>query len=986
MNKKINKHFKKTTVILLILSIFTTPFFGVSRIYAQQSGGSETSGGYNSGGAYPTGNQVTGGIGAYIEVLGPAIQELPLCKDKIATSGIKGLFQNQSATIKTEDIFGSADSKVPSNDFNTSEGIPVYTDRTDKKIDVVIKAQTTQTKSLSALEENDTCLKSIGRMVVKMLLQKITVSTVEWINNGFEGKPLFLQNSGKFFGDIAKNEILQFRLEIDNPTLYPFGRDFLKSQIGVLNNRFAQNARYSANELIQRTTPEYSSTTFSTTFAQGGWNAWTALTQVPANNPIGFNIIASNELSLRLEGTSSSTAEKAQTALDQSSGFLGDERCAEPQGITREQHRAALIKGEREMEEYEDVELDQYGDETVVTKKRPTGKVVGLCERWEYVTPGKLISEAATKVVNYPDNNLLRADDLNSAIASIMDALLNRWSQDLANKGFASFSNDGASGGFILDGDNRTTGAVQQVSLDFPKTAINSNWLRENPTFNIRTDLTQAVIDEQRIYQRKILEQNQVLGDLVTTVYQLDYCIPGPHPGFAQDSETILASVKNAIPSKSPSDFEDIDEKEIKKIVQTAGQVVGVVAAAAIVGTGTKIGAAIGSIIPGAGTIVGAAIGAAIGAIIYGLTVWLDGKSNEEKLDFYYAGIMIGMSGIHLSKSKTETAKITSKQDVTNALDTMLERYVKLINKYYTKDFLPTVTPAARIEFRKVPGYGKTIENNEYASSALDGIIVRLAKLKDDLDKLNPNVNSYTDYLPLINEFSRLSSSMVTGNDIAKVVDDNKEYSSQIKYIYEDLLTGPYGCEKDLQEERQEPKSGSGANEFKLRQTLRAEYPFAVWYDYNLLKKDDPIPVPEALRKYGIKSPAELRGEANLMPPYEIGVPIPPRGTNLAGQPHPEMSYGPGFLSSVAMNWSKPQDWPKPASAEKEGCQELINNHHDYKSYTLDCLLVGDLFFHVNQWPVSVGKNHQGIPLSGETGENINRQKDSSFEQTIGIY
>jgi hypothetical protein len=119
MNKKINKHFKKTAVILLILSIFTTPFFGVSRIYAQQSGGSETSGGYNSGGAYPTGNQVTGGIGAYIEVLGPAIQELPLCKDKIASSGIKGLFQNQSATIKTEDIFGSADSKVPSDDFNT---------------------------------------------------------------------------------------------------------------------------------------------------------------------------------------------------------------------------------------------------------------------------------------------------------------------------------------------------------------------------------------------------------------------------------------------------------------------------------------------------------------------------------------------------------------------------------------------------------------------------------------------------------------------------------------------------------------------------------------------------------------------------------------------------------------------------------------------------------------------------------------------------
>ena len=95
-----------------------------------------------------------------------------------------------------------------------------------------------------------------------MMLQKITLSTVEWINNGFGGKPAFIQDPGEFFGDIAKNEIIQFGLEIDDPILYPFGKAFMRSQAEAFNTHFAQNAQYSLNELIQNTTPQYSSETF----------------------------------------------------------------------------------------------------------------------------------------------------------------------------------------------------------------------------------------------------------------------------------------------------------------------------------------------------------------------------------------------------------------------------------------------------------------------------------------------------------------------------------------------------------------------------------------------------------------------------------------------------------------------------------------------------------------------------------------------------
>ncbi len=687
--------------------------------------------------------------------------ELPLCADKIGVSKVKGLFREASSLLKTKSGADGTNTTINSqnNPLNESFAIEVIDVTLNEKTNTQINETKSINKSTAELNENDTCLKSVGRLVTKMLLQKITVSTVEWINNGFEGKPLFLQDPGKFFGDIAKNEFLQFKLEIDDPTLYPFGRNFLKSRVLGLNRTFSENARYSLNELIKETTPQYDSFSFSTNFSYGGWAAWNALTQVPANNPIGFNMIASTELAVRLKGTSFSKGEEAQKTLDQSGGFLGDERCADPEGLTRAEHNAALVKGEKEMEDYEVfIPGDADNEGQTITKQRPTGNIIGICKKWEYVTPGKLIAESATKLIGYPDNNILEADDLNSAIAAIMDALLNRWTADIANKGFANFDTEGANGSFIYDDDNRTTGAYGQVEIDFPKSFTNSSWLRENPDFNIRTDLTQALIDEQRIYQQRLEEENEVLSDLIATVRQLDYCIPGPHPGWEDDSERYLSEQLRKIPVKNIDDFKGWTEEQIGGAINDYLNF-------------TSLG-----------------LFSSISDFINNLL----GESEQDKLSRYYASILRGISGIPVNINST---RITGKYDLVNNLETVFSRYIKMINKYYTRSFLPDITPQARVEFRKIPGYQKKIDNNEYAIYTLTGIINRLSRLKDQLDKLDPESTPYETYLPMINEFGRLSASMVTGNDIAKVIDDTKEEADQIKYVYDDLLTGPYCCE-----------------------------------------------------------------------------------------------------------------------------------------------------------------------------------------------
>jgi len=391
------KYFYNSTISsLLVLSIVLVPFHAFPKEVKAQS------------------------ISGYVSGLAPMILTLPQCKNVIG-SGISSLFSGgedlfNSANLADEakplgDIVNSAASKFDSVNVNisgTAEGKAILETRekTEK-----IEAST------ASIRENSTCIQSIGRLIIKMLLQKLTVSTVNWINSGFDGSPAFIQDPGKFFGDIAKNEILQFGLEINNPELFPFGKAWMQNTAIAFNNKFQDNARYSLNELIQETTPEYSAATFQEDFSQGGWNAWTALTQVPANNPLGFKLMADNEIQRRLAGTTQSTAEYVHDALAQANGFLGDQRCAEPKGVTKEQNDAYL-RGES-------------ADTTVQPRK---------CERWEYVTPGKLISEAATTAINYQNNAYLDVEDLNDAVAAVLDALLSQFSSNIMEKGFANLT------------------------------------------------------------------------------------------------------------------------------------------------------------------------------------------------------------------------------------------------------------------------------------------------------------------------------------------------------------------------------------------------------------------------------------------------------------------------------------------------------------------------------------------------------------------
>lgn len=753
---------------------------------------------------------------------------------------------------------------------------------------------------------------------------------------------------------------MQFSYEISDETKYPFSKRFLQQRIRGIQNGFAKNAEYSLNDLIQKTTPEFSADDFQADFSAGGWAAWTFLTQIPANNPIGFQLLADNELDKRLEGTQISTGLEVRAQLAQSGGFLNDVRCSKPKGLSREAHNEAIRAGK----------IDPA-----------TGKISGACEYWESVTPGKLIAEAATSTIHSTENSILQVDDLNSAVAAIIDAFLAKLPNSIAVDGYSNTSNNFSYN--ADDGDIDIFGGKTQIENDFTNYQRTSEWIQNNPDFNIRTDLTQALIDEQRTYSAKLEEQNNVLLDLNKTIFQLDYCIPGPHPGWEQDSREVLDAVEKTIPSKTASDFENITEAQVANIAKSVGYSLGPVIAGAIFSTHfLTLGATAGSTLGPLGTVAGILIGVLIGVIID----WATSPDEGEKLELYYSYIFRGMTGVKIDDGAggDKGPGITSKQDITNAMDIMLTRYAEIIHKYYIKEWLPPVTTEAAREFAKVNGYFSIINENQNNISLINGVSKRLGELKTNIDELNkqygvtkskPEINDpikkaeYEEKLkPYISEFALLSKNLATGDDVAEADSLMKEAREEIKYVFEDLLTGEYGCEKYIEKGNLantsvfDGKDLGNANKVALWTLLtarRAEYPFAVWYDYNLIPDGGDIKVPtELVNTYNLKLPNDGK-MPNKMPVY----------TNL------HVYDGPGFLSNVIYD----------NSSDKE-CENQLNQPAP-DNYWLDCLKVSDLFNEVDKFTITVTQNFPNYPdRTPRKGSYDDLWQGFSFENTIGVY
>ena len=95
-------------------------------------------------------------------------------------------------------------------------------------------------------------LKQTLMRIARRLLDRLTQSTVNWINSGFHGSPLFVENTESFFKDIAKSEIKSFiRMTGYDNSRFPFGRQYALDVIDAYQRQFEINAEYTLSKVIQ---------------------------------------------------------------------------------------------------------------------------------------------------------------------------------------------------------------------------------------------------------------------------------------------------------------------------------------------------------------------------------------------------------------------------------------------------------------------------------------------------------------------------------------------------------------------------------------------------------------------------------------------------------------------------------------------------------------------------------------------------------------
>lgn len=289
-------------------------------------------------------------------------------------------------------------------------------------------------------------LQEVLRAVARKALQEITKSTVAWINNGFHGSPLFLENSGSFFQDIAKSEIktLVDRYGYDE-LKFPFGKDFALNTIKTYKRTLETNSAYTLSTVIKDPAQLRA---YQNDFNTGGWNGFLVNTQYPQNNYLGFQLQATDELARRVAGTAQTPVTAIKKTLEQGNGFLSPQVCETNQGYNNMVNEFQKpVFDEAKFRKDNDIWKDgpptqaQYDkwradhDKAVADFNSPTNP--NNCpprkdgsSGFKTVTPGYVVGNQITKALGATQDETTLAGQAGNALSLILGAVIDKFLQD----------------------------------------------------------------------------------------------------------------------------------------------------------------------------------------------------------------------------------------------------------------------------------------------------------------------------------------------------------------------------------------------------------------------------------------------------------------------------------------------------------------------------------------------------------------------------
>src|SRR3989344_3124187 len=238
-------------------------------------------------------------------------------------------------------------------------------------------------------------LDSFMIIFAKILLSRMADATVDWINRGFDGSPVYATDPQAFFLQTADNVAGEF--------LNSAGWGALCSPFRLEVNTALRNI-YSSSRITSRT-PFQARCPLSQVvnnidaflngdFSQGGWDAWFAMTQNAYGNPFDATLNAQAQLSLRINNEK--TIELAK--LNWAGGFLSWSDCIEREGN----------------DDSGGPDGDPATSDGECTKRGPTK------------TPGKVIETQLENVLGSEVKQLELADEFDEMVSALVGQLVKK--------------------------------------------------------------------------------------------------------------------------------------------------------------------------------------------------------------------------------------------------------------------------------------------------------------------------------------------------------------------------------------------------------------------------------------------------------------------------------------------------------------------------------------------------------------------------------
>lgn len=254
--------------------------------------------------------------------------------------------------------------------------------------DAVTAAKTTITAwSTTSLWLKENVLDGIAWAIAKSFIASMVQSLISWINSGFKGSPMFIQDLEGFLRNAADQAFGQYLDEIGGVGSFicdPFKLD-IQIALAIEYEKIRDNgmpshlSKCTLTGVIDNIEDFMSGVEGS--FSKGGWDDWFDITSKPDEyTPFGAALAAERLADVRVLNTRI----EENTVLDWGAGFLSGEICnmiAGPNGTSKES--------------------------CSITK------------------PGKIIQETLNSYLDSGRQSLVAADEMNEIIAALLGQLAN---------------------------------------------------------------------------------------------------------------------------------------------------------------------------------------------------------------------------------------------------------------------------------------------------------------------------------------------------------------------------------------------------------------------------------------------------------------------------------------------------------------------------------------------------------------------------------